>query len=184
MADSRLGTVQESRMRATAFGAGRGSFLENAACMRGNLATIVDGSSGSPAITLEEVGVGVEKLAPQVLVVDDEALIRWSVAETLANRGMHVSQASDGASAIAVLAQRVRPFDVVVLDLRLPDVDDLSLLAKVREMSPTSRVIIMTAFGTPEVTAQAVDLGASRVIPKPFELEELAALVERASADA
>lgn len=94
---------------------------------------------------------------------------------------MRVSQAADGASAIRSLSQQSEPFDVVVLDLRLPDVSDLSLLSKVRALSPTSRIIMMTAFGTPEIKRQAIDMGASKVISKPFELDELAALVEGAT---
>jgi DNA-binding NtrC family response regulator len=115
-----------------------------------------------------------------VLIVDDEALIRWSVAETLAARGMRVSQAADGAAAMRLIEREI--FDVVVLDLRLPDVNDLSLLAKVRERSPHSRVVVMTAFGTPDVVAQALGLGASRVVGKPFEMEELGAVVAAAVA--
>jgi DNA-binding NtrC family response regulator len=123
----------------------------------------------------------VNKFFPRVLVVDDEALIRWSVCESLAARGMTVSQASDGASAARSIEGAGHTFDVVVLDLRLPDVNDLSLLAKVRSLSPESRVIVMTAFGTPEMAAKAVALGASRIISKPFELDDLAALVDAAA---
>jgi two-component system response regulator AtoC len=117
-------------------------------------------------------------VVPRVLVVDDEALIRWSVGESLAARGMDVSQASDGASAIRVLQTAPAAFDVVVLDLRLPDVSDLSLLSSVRALSPRSHVIVMTAFGTLEVVRQAMALGASRIISKPFELDDLGALIE------
>ena len=113
-----------------------------------------------------------------VLVVDDEALIRWSVCESLAARGMNVSQASDAASATRLIEGGAHTFDVIVLDLRLPDVNDLSLVAKVRRLSPQSRVIVMTAFGTPEVAANVMALGASTIIGKPFELDDLAALVD------
>jgi DNA-binding NtrC family response regulator len=120
------------------------------------------------------------KFAGRVLVVDDEPLIRWSVAETLSANGMTVSQASDGASALALLRAAAEPFDVVVVDLRLPDVDDLTLVAGVREMSPSSAIIVMTAFGTPEITAQARTLGALHILHKPFELSHLVVLVEKA----
>ena len=122
----------------------------------------------------------VNTAVPHVLVVDDEALIRWSVCESLVARGMKVSQASDGASAMRMLESGAGTFDVVVLDLRLPDVNDLSLVARVRSLSPESRLIVMTAFGTPEVAAGAMALGASRILHKPFELDDLAALVEAA----
>jgi DNA-binding NtrC family response regulator len=123
---------------------------------------------------------GVKTSVPHILVVDDEALIRWSVAETLAARGMRVTQAADGASATHLLESGEETFDVVVLDLRLPDVSDLSLLASVRALSPQSRVIVMTAFGTPDVAVQAMRLGASRIVAKPFEMEEMGALVDAA----
>ena len=118
----------------------------------------------------------------RVLVVDDEALIRWSVAETLTANGMLVSQAHDGASALAILRGAPAPFDVVVVDLRLPDVDDLSLVAAIRELSPSSAVLIMTAFDTPEINAQAHELGVIQILHKPFELGRMLSLVEDAAA--
>jgi two-component system response regulator PilR (NtrC family) len=116
-------------------------------------------------------------------VVDDEALIRWSVAETLSAVGMEVSQAYDGVSALRLLVDGSRPFRVIVLDFRLPDVKDLSFLARVRQITPTSAVILMTAFGTPEVSAGAVELGVFQILHKPFELIDLATLVKNACAD-
>ena len=121
-----------------------------------------------------------KKLIPHVLVVDDERLIRWSVAETLSGRGMRVNQAWDGASTLKVLANEP-PFDVIVLDLRMPDVSDLSLLEKIREVSPATAVVLMTAFGTPEVRAHALGLGARELITKPFEMNAMAAAVEAAA---
>ena len=119
------------------------------------------------------------KPAPRILVVDDEPLIRWSVAETLSAEGMDVTQAHDGAAALRACALP-RPFDLVVLDLRLPDVDDLTLVAAIREMSPSSGVIVMTAFGSHEITAQAWELGAAHILNKPFELGHLLRLVQEA----
>ena len=117
-----------------------------------------------------------------VLVVDDEPLIRWSLTETLTDRGYHVVESGDGRSARSAVRDASREFDVVVLDLRLPDAEDLSLLASLRRATPGSRIILMTAFGTPEVLRSALDLGAYRVISKPFELHDLADLVEEAGA--
>lgn len=118
------------------------------------------------------------RLVPaRALVVDDEALIRWSVAETLTTLGMEVEQAGDAASARHVIARATAPFDVVVLDLRLPDMDDLTLLRQVRESLPGAFVLLMTAFGTPEIIDEAEALGARGVLNKPFELEELTRLL-------
>jgi DNA-binding NtrC family response regulator len=111
-----------------------------------------------------------------VLVVDDEPLIRWSVTESLVEAGLDVEQAGDAASALRVISTTALPFDVVILDLRLPDMHDLSLLGTVRQLLPSATVILMTAFGTPDVIAEAESLGAS-VLLKPFELEALTRLI-------
>lgn len=119
-----------------------------------------------------------ERVAPRrALVVDDEALIRWSVAETLTALGMDVEQAATAAATLDVIAAASSPFDVVVLDLRLPDMNDLSLLGLVRERWPTAVVVLMTAFGTPEIIAAAVSMGVHGVLTKPFELEALTRLL-------
>jgi len=124
-----------------------------------------------------------EKKSPrlQILIVDDEPLIRWSVAETLAECGHEVVEAADGSAARGAICDAVRDFDVVVLDYRLPDSEDLSLLACIRAMAPDTRVILMTAFGTPEVVQGALDLGAYCVLAKPFEMHDLAHLVAEAA---
>jgi len=117
-----------------------------------------------------------------VLVVDDEPLIRWSLAETLAERGHSVSEAGDGESALKFLENDGESVDVIVLDFRLPDSNDLSLLRKIRMLAPRSAVIMMTAFGTPELTRQALEIGAWRVVAKPFEVHDMAEFVTQAAA--
>jgi two-component system, NtrC family, response regulator AtoC len=114
----------------------------------------------------------------RVLVVDDEALIRWSVTQTLVDHGFEVEQASNGADALEVAASD-GGFSVVLLDLRLPDSSDLSLLARLRQLMPRAAVILMTAFSTPETADRALELGAVRVVNKPFEMSEMASLVEQ-----
>jgi DNA-binding NtrC family response regulator len=117
--------------------------------------------------------------AVRVLIVDDEPLVRWSLSETLADHGYGVLQAGDGHQAIEVL-QDPWPVDVILLDYRLPDSNNLQLLARIRAVSPSSRVVLMTAYGTPEVAAEAMRLGAFCVVKKPIEMQEVAALVSRA----
>ena len=114
-----------------------------------------------------------------VLIVDDEPLIRWSLAETLSESGHRISEACDGASALTSL-RTGEPPDVIVLDYRLPDSSDLSLLKSIRQHVPGAAVIMMTAFGTPEVMTGALTLGAYRIISKPFEVHDVAALVLQA----
>jgi two-component system response regulator AtoC len=112
----------------------------------------------------------------RVLVVDDEPLIRWSIAETLGAAGHQVTEAPDAASALRALAD-APDTDLVLLDFRLPDSNDLGLLAEIRRIAPSVPVIMMTAFGTPDVTAGALKLGASKVLNKPFNMHDLEDLV-------
>lgn len=116
-----------------------------------------------------------------VLVVDDELLIRWSVAETLAACGHSVIQAGDGRSAIDAL-KNAPDVDVVLLDYRLPDSGDLALLGNIRRTAPAAAVVMMTAHGTPEMVESALALGARQVIHKPFDMHDLESLVQRAHA--
>ncbi len=121
-------------------------------------------------------------LALRILVVDDEALIRWSLAETLNEFGHHVVEVGDGRGTELAVRSASPEFDVVLLDYRLPDSNDLSLLASIRTWSPHTQVILMTAFGRPEVVRGALELGAFRVISKPFEMGDIANLVVQAHA--
>lgn len=116
----------------------------------------------------------------RVLIVDDEPLIRWSIGQTLAERGHHVTEKGDAASARSALREGAA-FDIVLLDYRLPDSNDLSLLASIRRSDPDACVIMMTAFGRPEMIRDAIELGAFRVVTKPFELHAMADLVALAS---
>ncbi len=120
--------------------------------------------------------------ALRVLVVDDEGLIRWAIAETLTELGYSVIEAGDGVSALAILTGSSRPVDVILLDYRLPDSHNLSLLWMIRRLVPATQVVLMTAYGTPDVITRALDLGACRVISKPFEMGEIAAVVQQVHA--
>jgi two-component system response regulator AtoC len=119
----------------------------------------------------------------RILVVDDEPLIRWSLAETLAESGHRIVEAGDGEAALRALHEEGR-FDVVLLDYRLPDSNDLALLATIRRLVPKTAVIMMTAYGTPEIMEGAVRAGVYRVVPKPFEVHDMADLVLEAHASA
>ena len=117
-----------------------------------------------------------------MLVVDDEPLIRWSLVEMLTASGHTVTEAPDAASARRVVRDDSQRPDVVLLDYRLPDSNDLGLLAMIRREAPDTQVILMTAHGTPELAKGALDLGAYRVVSKPFEVHDLTALVSEAYA--
>jgi CheY-like chemotaxis protein len=115
--------------------------------------------------------------AGRLLVVDDEALVRWSVSETLRPLGYEVLEADDGAEGVRLLLDR-SPVAAVLLDLQLPDCTDLRLLALMRRVAPNTPIVLMSAFVTPEIEAEAEWLGASRVLRKPFDLEALVPLVD------
>src|SRR5687767_7412332 len=99
-----------------------------------------------------------------VLVVEDEPLIRWSIAETVSTRVHTVIEAPGAAAARRVLDEIRNPIDVVLLDFRLPDSEDLTLLADIRRRSPESSVVMMTAFDVTDLRAGALHLGALAVI--------------------
>ena len=116
----------------------------------------------------------------QVLVVDDEPLIRWSVSETLGARGFQVIEAGTGEAAIYAMMNGKGATDVVLLDVLLPDFCDLSLLAVLRRLAPRVPIIMMTAFATPELVERARRMGAFTVVNKPFDMNELAPLIRQA----
>ena len=119
----------------------------------------------------------------RVLVVEDESLIRWSIAETLARTGHTVIEADNAESAIRALKEMSQPVDVVLLDYRLPDSNDLTLLATLRRLLPHTPVVMMTAYGTEDVIGGALDLGAYDVLDKPFDMQDLEPMLLQAYAE-
>lgn len=117
-----------------------------------------------------------------ILVVDDEPLIRWSLREALLGRGHLVATAANGADAIDEIAHAGRSFNVVILDYRLPDRQDLTLLEDVRRLSPESVVVMMTAFGDDNMRTGAVERGALAVVDKPFQVTSFVSLIESSAA--
>ena len=115
-----------------------------------------------------------------VLVVDDEALLRWSIAESLRRGGHQVIEAMSAAGAREAINRASDRINVVLLDYRLPDSDDLRLLEDVRRRAPQAAIVLMTAFGTPDTVQGAMDRGAYRVVDKPFDMHDLDALVTNA----
>jgi DNA-binding NtrC family response regulator len=117
-----------------------------------------------------------------VLIVDDESLIRWSLRTAFQERGHSVTTAGTGTEALAALAATGGAFDVVLLDYRLPDRQDLSLLDDIKRLSPRSVVFMMTAFADEGMRSQAIGHGARQVMDKPFQITAVVALAESASA--
>ena len=117
-----------------------------------------------------------------VLVVDDEPLIRWSLAEVLGQSGHIVTETGDAKETLRVVTRVTNRPDVILLDYRLPDSNDLGLFAAIKRELPEVPVILMTAYGSPEITTGALALGAYRVVNKPFEVQDLVTLVQEAHA--
>jgi DNA-binding NtrC family response regulator len=115
--------------------------------------------------------------SPSVLVVDDEPLIRWSVRTHLEQAGFAVVDAATGEQALDRFGNTI---GLALVDLRLPDTNGLQLLGEMKRRQPGCHVILMTAYGTPEVTREAIDSGAFQVLDKPFNLETLTATIEAA----
>jgi two-component system, NtrC family, response regulator AtoC len=112
-----------------------------------------------------------------LLIVDDEPLVRWSLRERFANDGYTVIEASTAAGAIE---QATNAVDLVLLDYRLPDGDGLTVLRRIKETTPDTLVILMTAFSSVENAVQAIKHGAYHYVNKPFNLDDVAAMVEKA----
>jgi DNA-binding NtrC family response regulator len=123
----------------------------------------------------EETRVDREKIPARVLVVDDEPLIRWAAATSLSDAGFTVVEAADVAGARRLMAT---PFDVALLDFRLPDGDGVTLMSEIHEAQPECRFIMMTAFRTAELTARAARDRVA-VLEKPFGMPDLVGLVNR-----
>jgi DNA-binding NtrC family response regulator len=112
-----------------------------------------------------------------ILVVDDERSICIAVERLLSRRGYEIETAQTGEDAIAKLGQR--PFQLMITDLNLKGFSGMDLLRWVREHSPDTAVIMITAYGSEKIAVEAMKIGAADYLPKPFDNDELELMVDR-----
>lgn len=145
--------------------------------------------SQSKAVVARRPGISEESLAlarrikkipmrdKPVLIVDDEKNIRLTLSRSLEVLGVETDSAEDGKEALLKL--REKEFGLILLDLRMPGVDGMDVLRRVRESRPDIRIIILTAYGTIELAVEAMKLGAVDFIQKPFVPEQIRERVAR-----
>lgn len=114
----------------------------------------------------------------KILVVDDEALIRNFLAETLSRKNIEVTVAESGKRAFELLKDN--SYDIMITDMKLPDATGIDVLKKCKELSPRTIVIIITAFGSIDNAVEAMRLGAFNYLLKPFSPDTIEAIIEKA----
>ena len=113
----------------------------------------------------------------RILVVDDELIVRESLIGWLKKSGYEVVGADGGVKALEMLQER--DYDLIFLDLKMPDMSGIEVLEHIRDNCPDSLVIMITAYGSVQTAVEAMKLGANDYLMKPFEPEELALIVEK-----
>ncbi len=113
----------------------------------------------------------------RILIADDEASIRGGLVDVLTDEGYEVTGVANGAEAIGAIAQC--GYDIVVTDLRMPGVDGLEVLRRVRELSPQTLVLLITAYASVETAVEALRNGAHDYILKPLIVEDVLSKIHR-----
>lgn len=116
----------------------------------------------------------------KVLIVDDEETISWALKRLAADEGYSATVAASAEEAIAMT--RREPFDLVMLDVRLPGMNGLSAMRELKQLLPQTPIVVMTAFGNLETAVEAIRNGAFDYVTKPFDIEQAAAVMRRAVA--
>ena len=114
---------------------------------------------------------------PRVLVVDDEPVVVNSIRKTLARKSYRVEEAFSGQEALSLIAKGA--YDLVLLDMRLPDANGLELISDIRKRRPNQRVVIVTGYASIDTAVEAIKRGASDYMAKPFTPNELYEVTSR-----
>src|SRR5262245_34158900 len=113
----------------------------------------------------------------RILIVDDQEMMRDSLAATLVREGHEVVAAGDGPIAVDKLG--ASRFDLLISDLKMPKMTGIELLGEAKKLRPDMPVVLMTAFATVQTAVEAMKLGAYDYIQKPFDGDEIKHLVDR-----
>jgi nitrogen regulation protein NR(I) len=116
---------------------------------------------------------------PKVLVVDDEANIRLVLCEVLRREGLAPEQCANGAEALDRV--KASPFDIVIMDVRMPRMDGITALKEMMRVRPETAVLIITAHGSENTAMEAMEAGAYDYFSKPFDINEVRVVVRRAA---
>jgi DNA-binding response OmpR family regulator len=114
----------------------------------------------------------------RILVIDDDRSARLLLERVLTRAGHQVVLVETAASGLDALARE--PFDLVITDKNLPDVDGFELLHRARELEPAVQLVLMTGFPTPETRSHAQELGVHAYVTKPFGVHDMLAVCESA----
>ncbi len=114
----------------------------------------------------------------RILVVDDDADICRNLSDILTDLGFHVDCAQDGLSALDLVSRQ--PYDIALLDLKMPGMDGLSLYREIKKQRAGTVSLLVTAYATPATAEEALAAGAWKVIPKPVDFGELLSMVDEA----
>lgn len=115
--------------------------------------------------------------ALHIIIVENERIIRVPLADELREAGYRVQEFIDSSRALNAV-QRT-PVDVVITDIKMPQMDGLELLSRIQSVKPGTPVIVMTAYGSEDTAIEAMERGAYDYIEKPFDLDEMLALLAR-----
>ncbi len=114
----------------------------------------------------------------KILIVDDETLVCDFLVETLRKKNLEVFSAQSGQQALALIKEQ--NFDIIITDMKMPDLTGIELLHKIKEISPQTLVIVITAYGSIENAVEAMRLGAYDYLIKPFSPDTIEAVLEKA----
>lgn len=120
-------------------------------------------------------------MSEKVLLVDDEKDFLDTMSERMRARGMEVTTAGSAAEALSIIERE--PFDAIVLDFQMPEMDGFETLKRIKAKRPESQIILLTGYATIQKGVEAIKIGASDFLEKPADLEVLAEKIKKAKTE-